>query len=50
MDKINVECQANYNSETFHKYYGESEQELRKCDGCPYMEFVDGIMTCTKFN
>ena len=51
MDQINTECKNNYTKENFDQYYGESEQELRNCAGCPYMDYdsSDGTMTCKKF-
>lgn len=47
---MNDNCKANYTKETFERYYGESPKELRKCSGCPFMDYNDGMMTCKKFN
>ena len=46
----NCECKNNYNDNTFMESFGKDDDEIRKCDSCPNMEFVDGMMTCTKFN
>lgn len=43
-------CRNNYTEETFLESFGKDDNEIKKCNGCPNMEYDCGTMTCTKFN
>lgn len=43
-------CKNNYSQETFFESFGKDDEELKKCNSCPNMEYECGTMTCKKFN
>jgi hypothetical protein len=44
------DCKNNYTSSTFYESFGKDDNDLKKCNNCPYMNFDDGMITCEKFN
>ena len=46
----NCECNNNYSNENeFFESFAKNDNELKKCNACPYLNFSDGIAICTKF-
>ena len=44
------ECPNNYTEETFFESFGKDDEEVKKCNKCPYMNYEDGTLTCEKFS
>lgn len=43
-------CKNNYTEETFLESFGKDDNEVKKCNSCPNMEYDCGIMSCSKFS
>lgn len=47
---MNENCLNNYSDEDIIRYFGESDESIKKCNKCPYLYYEDGIMQCKKIN
>ena len=43
-------CKNNYTQEEINEYFGESEESIKKCNGCPNFTYDNGLCTCSKAN
>lgn len=43
-------CPNNYDTTTFMESFGKDENDMKKCNACPNLQYEDGIMNCKKFD
>ena len=46
--KVVEGCKNQYTQDEIDNYFGESEDSVRGCNGCPNFQYVNGLCTCTK--
>jgi hypothetical protein len=41
------ECLNNYNEEDIEKFFGESDESMKKCNKCKNLIYENGTLTCS---
>ena len=49
MSNISCDCKNNYTEDTFMESFGKDENDMKKCNGCPNMNYDGGLLICEKF-
>ena len=44
---IMKECLNNYNEEDIEKFFGESDESMKKCNKCKNLIYENGTLTCS---